>query len=480
MQLSGASLVWGSWAFDELEGAQSALIGTSALVVSAGLLLGARASLGLALLSAALAPLLLGLNLHGFGEDSGLRRLLFSHAIVNVAIALLMGRYIATADEVFARARAETERLDRSLAETRQLQQQQILSQRMQAVGQLAGGVAHEFNNLLAAFGGASGLMRGVDDPELAQLGEDLAVLRDRGARLTHSLLTFARQDDREVAVVELAQILGELEPVFQRMLTERYQVVLQASTPVHVFLDRGQLEQALLNLVVNARDAMPEGGTLTLTVRGEAGRALIEVTDTGIGMPADVQERAFEPFFTTKVRGEGTGLGLAQVHGAVTGSGGEVSLHSEPGGGTTFTLSWPSVESSSETLREAAARPKPVPPPDLRVLVVDDDPQIRRVVRRLLTREGFQVVEAESGEAALALDPQVDVVLSDVLMPGISGPELLLALRERHPGLPAVLFSGYTGDEFDRRRLADVPWVRKPFRPHELVARLLEVTSVA
>ena len=350
-------------------------------------------------------------------------------------------------------------------------------AQRMESVGQLAGGVAHDFNNLLSVILTCVGFAKQhlPADHLVRDDVEEIAHAAERASALTRQLLMFSRREVVKPEIVDVGVLVRDLERLLDRTLSERIALRLTVGpglVPVHV--DRAQLEQVLVNLAVNARDAMPDGGTLAIAVSGVAagddeaggvGQVRITVADTGTGMPDDVRERAFEPFFTTKERGQGTGLGLATVHGIVTESGGTVEIESAPGRGTLVSIDLPGThlpvppeESTEEPGETAVATAK--------VLVVEDQEPVRRQACRILTAHGYSVTEAGSGDEALEAWEPIDVLVTDVVMPGMSGHELAGAARERIPGLRVVYMSGHTEDVLvrDGARAGDIAFVQKPF----------------
>ena len=380
------------------------------------------------------------------------------------------------------------------ITERRELEGRVRQAQKMEVVGHLAGGVAHDFNNVLTVITSTAELaLPATVDGEVAH--EALLTIRDastRAARLTGQLLAFSRQQILQPALVDLNDVVAGLVPMVRRVVGET--IVLDARTadaPVTVLVDRGSLEQVVLNIAINARDAMPDGGTLTIAVRtarleGDgAGPALapghyaaLSVADTGTGMTEAVRQRIFEPFFTTKAVGKGTGLGLAMVHGVVQQSGGDVTVQSAPGAGSTFTVYLPLA---AGTPARAAEVSPTVTAGHETVLVVDDDPDIRQVVRRALTYAGYDVLLAESGEAALqtleSRDGRVDLVLTDVMMPGIGGRELAIRVRARHPGARILFSSGYAENAIAHHGVLanDVQFIAKPYSLQALTAKVRE-----
>ncbi len=355
-------------------------------------------------------------------------------------------------------------------------------SQKMEAVGQLTGGIAHDFNNLLSAILGALELiLRRTADDHVRRLGTAAIDATRRGAKLTAQLLAFSRTQQLALAPVELNALVLGLQDLLTRSIGPLVELhCVRSPEPVWATADSNQLELAILNLAINARDAMPKGGRLTVsvTVAQAQGRAMASLTvgDTGTGMAAVVRERAFEPFFTTKEVGKGTGLGLAQVYGIANQSGGSAQIESELGRGTTVRLllplrqGAPSHSQNSEVHEQDAAMPLGQAS-DL-VLVVDDDPAVRGSLVEMLRSLGYSVVEAPHGRAGLERlggQPQPDVMIVDYVMPGMSGAEVALAARRDRPGLPILFSTGYADTQALQGALADVPVLRKPFRLADL-----------
>jgi two-component system cell cycle sensor histidine kinase/response regulator CckA len=364
-------------------------------------------------------------------------------------------------------------------------------AQRLQEVGELAGGIAHDFNNLLTAIlGAADDLAARASEQDAPDLAQIIASAK-RGAELVRQLLAFSQRQTLQPRVLVLDEAVQNAASLLRRLLGNRTSLVLDLKAPGRlVHMDATQLDQVLMNLAINARNAMPDGGAITiatdwrLVLRAEdplhegvpPGRyATIEVTDTGSGIPPDILPRIFDPFFTTRRGQGGTGLGLSMVQGIVRQSGGYLSVRSKPGEGTCFRITLPRHEPA--TIDPAAPTPAETPNPATRVphhvLLVDDDDAIRRLVKRAFTRAGWQVTDADGAEAALQGDcTDIDCVVSDVSMPGMDGPGLVRALRAQHPKLPAVLMSGYA-DARQRRELAkeDIAFLPKPFAMAELTA---------
>ncbi len=390
----------------------------------------------------------------------------------------------------YSRARSESAALERWSEEVRNRQRLEDAlrqSQKMEALGQLTGGVAHDFNNLLtAALTNLHLLARHLPDEARRYLtGANTAL--ERAEKLTRQLLSFSRQDAINPSVVELGGSLRDMADLLERSI--RADIALDwdiAPIPLAIAVDPVQLELAILNLVLNARDAMPGGGRIRLSVQPgpEPGQARIEVADSGAGMTPDVQARAFEPFFTTKDTGKGTGLGLSMVYGFVRQSGGTATIDSRPGEGTRVRLDFPLSD------RPAAPPPPPAeavaadPQQPLRVLMVEDNALVLLAMVEGLSQEGFQVETAEHGAAALEFleqDSAFDVVISDVVMPyGVSGIDLARRIRERWPHLCVLLASGYSPESLATMGAGTATVLAKPFTPDQLAARVRAILATA
>jgi signal transduction histidine kinase/ActR/RegA family two-component response regulator len=376
-----------------------------------------------------------------------------------------------------------------------QAEEQLRQSQKMEAVGQLTGGVAHDFNNLLGVVVGNLELLqeRIAADPESAELlGESLAAAL-RGADVTRQLLAFSRRQPLQPKLVEPNEIITGTSKLLARTIGEQIAVRLDLLDDAwQVLIDPGQLESALLNLAVNARDAMPQGGTLTIEtanfsfddeearthVEGTAGDFLmVAVSDTGTGMPPEILARVFEPFFSTKGVGKGTGLGLSMVYGLVKQSGGNAKIYSEPGRGTTVRLYLPRAPADAQR-REAPEAPIAAAIGGERVLVVEDNEALRRLARRQLRELGYQIVEAGTGAEAVKVlesDQAIDLLFTDIVMPGgMDGRELARRAVALRPGLKALFMSGFTLAQ-GARADADLSGalISKPFRKSELALRI-------
>jgi PAS domain S-box-containing protein len=383
--------------------------------------------------------------------------------------------------------------LVQDVTEQRRLEGQLLQVQKMDAVGSLAGGIAHDFNNLLTIVRTSAALLLGrLDDPALREDVERIDAAGARGADLTRQLLAFSRRQVLRPEVVDMNAVVGEARSLVDRLLGSDIEIAYELAPDLSpIVIDRGQLLQAIVNLAVNARDAMPHGGRLTLTTSDVALDAAyaadhvgvapgtyvaLQVTDSGVGMDEAMQQRAFEPFFTTK--DEGTGLGLATVYGIVHQSNGHIWLYSEPGLGTTFKLYFPRASAP------VTAASKPVAVSTLEgtetILLVEDDQAVRPLVATVLRAYGYTVLEAASPEEALRLvegRDDLDLLLTDVVMPGMNGRELAELLIARQPTLKVLYTSGYPADAMVRAGIADssAAYIEKPYLPDEL-ARTLRV----
>ncbi len=402
-----------------------------------------------------------------------------------------------------AELRHYTTQLERMVEERtsalRASEAQQRQSQKMEAIGLLAGSVAHDFNNLLTVINGYGEILQqsvGQDSTMRPDVEEILRAGKS-AATLTQQLLAFSRHQILQPTVLDLNDAIRAQEAMLHRLIGEDVAVVAKLAPDLwRVKVDAGQIGQVLMNLAVNARDAMPHGGTLTIetanaTVEADTreqtvtpGRwVTLAVRDTGHGMTPEVQARIFEPFFTTKERGKGTGLGLSTVHGIVEQSGGHVSVHSTIGQGTSFLIFLPRAE-------EPLSEPVTTRPPEPKrrgtetILVVDDDSGVRALVHRSLETRGYRVISANNGAQALDLSErragQIDLLVTDVVMPGMSGPALAKRLAASRPAMRVLYMSGYAGDAIDRVGLAEtgVSFLRKPFTPEGLEAAVQDVLA--
>ena len=385
------------------------------------------------------------------------------------------------------------------ISERHALEAQLRQSQKMEAVGQLAGGVAHDFNNLLTVIRVHGELLLDTITPD-SPLYEDIEAIQraaGRASSLTRQLLAFSRKQLLQPRVLDLNAVLSGLEPMLRRLISEDIRLVTRTAPSLgRISADAGQLEQVLVNLAVNARDAMPDGGTLTIETsdvvldeafgrrRGVAmasGRYVrLAVRDTGTGMDEATRSRVFEPFFTTKEIGRGTGLGLSTVYGIVKQSNGYVWVTSEPGKGATFEIYLPHAAGAAPDERDPA--PPAAPPGSETILLVEDEHAVRSLARRILERQGYTVLEARHGAEALRIATEraepIDLLLTDVVMPEMSGSELARQLAAVRPGIPLLYMSGYTDDVIIRRGALEpgMAFLEKPFTANALVRRVREV----
>jgi PAS domain S-box-containing protein len=384
------------------------------------------------------------------------------------------------------------------VTERHTLEEQNRQSQKVEAIGQLAGGIAHDFNNLLTAIQGYCELLSsalGSESPHQSDLGE-IRHAADRAASLTRQLLAFSRRQILEPRVLDLRESLRGIESMLRRLIGEDIDVVLRTTDEAaRVKADPGQIEQVILNLAINARDAMPEGGSLLLEVMNatldesyarrhvsvKPGRyVMLGVSDTGMGMDALTQARIFEPFFTTKKAERGTGLGLSTVYGIVKQSGGNIWVYSEPGRGATFKVYLPRVD---EVEDQPASEPAPgTLTGSETILVVEDEPGVRELVRRVLERYGYRVLVAATPHDALELaarhvDP-IHLLMSDVVLPEMSGRSLANQIVAQRPDIRVIYMSGYTDNAIVHHGVLDpdTPFLQKPFTPEALARKVRAV----
>ncbi len=393
------------------------------------------------------------------------------------------------------------ERIERKRAEEalRQSEEQLRQSQKMEAVGRLAGGIAHDFNNLLMIIMGYSELLLSELDQDHQMRGkvEETQKAAERAVSLVRQLLAFSRKQVLDPKVVDLNAVVGNLEKMLRRLIGEDIELIARMDASLgQVKADPGQLEQVLMNLVVNARDAMPQGGKLTIeTANVEPAEALarqlapaqpgpyvkLVVRDTGCGMDAQTQAHIFEPFFTTKEEGKGTGLGLSTVYGIVKQSGGGIHLQSAPGRGTAFTIYLPRIDevTTAGEARKAADRP---PHGTETVLLVEDEAGVRTLVRDGLRRYGYVVLEARNGVEAFLISNQhqgpLHILVTDVVMPGMSGREVAHQLVSLHPDMKVLYISGYIDDVgmCTGASEARTGFLQKPFTPEALARKVRDV----
>jgi len=391
----------------------------------------------------------------------------------------------------------ETRVVERT-AQLEQARDQLLQAQKMEAVGRLAGGVAHDFNNLLTVIIGNAELALDVvpqGDRVRADLKEVQAAA-ERGKALAQQLLAFGRKQMLQAKVLDLNRLVGHAHQMLRRLIGEDVELrVIAGPRLAPVRADAMQLQQVIMNLAVNARDAMPDGGVLTIeTANAEVDTGYtrahppmtpgswvrLTVRDSGVGMSDHVKEHLFEPFFTTKEVGKGTGLGLATVYGIVKQSGGFIYVESAPGSGATFDVFLPPV--AAESRQEPGASAAPLPGGTETILVVEDELPVRRLACRVLAARGYEILAAGSGDEALRVaasyEGAIHCLVTDVVMPGMSGPELAERLRERMPDLKVLFTSGYAADAFEGRggRLPDTPFLGKPYTAEDLARSLRAV----
>ncbi len=385
-----------------------------------------------------------------------------------------------------------TRRFRESLENLERTQQQLLQARKLEAIGRLAGGVAHDFNNLLTVIRNHVEFLRErfLTDADETEDVQAIAEAAERATRITRQLLAFGRRNEGRPELLDVNKVATELTRGIGRLVGEHVTIELRLDPLVGpVRADRAQLEQILLNLLVNARDAMPDGGKVTIQTRltTEEDLALTDlprlpsqfatliVADTGVGMDEATRARLFEPFFTTKEPGQGTGLGLATVYGIVEKHGGHISVSSEPGRGTTFLIVLPTARRSWQALEAVTAPPSPERASiSGTILLVEDDAGLRRAALRTLTAKGYKVLEARDGLDALGVveshEGPIALVVTDVVMPRMTGPKLVTELRGRQANLKAIYCSGYTFDMLDPRTLDDGSFLSKPFSPDDLI----------
>lgn len=384
------------------------------------------------------------------------------------------------------------------LTERKILEEQLRQSQKMEAVGQLAGGVAHDFNNLLTVITGYSDLiLRGVQNNPARRKIEGIKRAGERAANLTRQLLAFSRQQVLQPKVLDLNTVVADMDKMLRRLLTEDINVrTLLAPQLGRVKADPGQIEQVIMNLVVNARDAMPYGGHLTIETANveldetyadrhiptqPGSYVMLAVSDNGTGMDTQTLSHVFEPFFTTKGAGKGTGLGLSTVYGIVKQSGGNVCVYSEPGHGTTFKIYLPSVEARPETEGITIESPTLLPGTEC-ILLVEDEEVVRDLAQEVLEGCGYRVLPAAGAKEALSLcesgECNFDLLLTDVIMPQMSGRELTDKLSEIFPDMNVLYMSGYTNDVIVQRGVINevMNFIQKPFTAYALAKKVREV----
>jgi signal transduction histidine kinase len=463
------------------------------VIVASSLLLSARGTVLTVLACVAALLVAASLDQRWLGEAEGpLAPVLFA-PIVHMA---LTGGFIAVLMHSFSKTLGQ---LRVKQAELKSSQDQLRRAEKMEAIGQLAGGVAHDFNNILTGMLGHIDLMRMrlLEHPAGPELDRDLAALErsaERAADITRQLLTFSRKEGPEAGLANLSRTLEQADVILRRLIREDVEFRVISEDTGFVPVSPTGLEQILMNLVLNASDAMPRGGTVAVTTKrvdlarrlavttGEVppGRYIcLTVADAGEGIPASRLERVFEPFFTTKAVGKGTGLGLSTVLGIVQRAGGQIDVHSVVGEGTTFHVYLPLSDDAAPS--EPLISLPPAAGAGALVLVCEDDPTILGVLREVLTGAGYEVLAfaepAQALERGLAAGKSLSLLITDVIMPNLNGPELAQALQAKHPDLPVLFMSGYTGGLLEGLGIdaRDPRLLVKPFTPRDLLARVQE-----
>jgi len=389
--------------------------------------------------------------------------------------------------------------MNTDITESKRLKEQLLQAQKMEVVGRLAGGVAHDFNNLLTAINGYSELVLNFmeeDNP----LRQDVAEIRkagDRAASLTRQLLAFSRKQVLRPKVLDLNQVMDNMGKMLERLIGSDIDLVINLDSHLgRVMADPGQIEQVVLNLAINARDAMPQGGWLTIETANvdleesysrrqmdlQPGLyVLVKVSDTGCGMDPETRSRIFEPFFTTKEMGKGTGLGLSTVYGIIKQSGGHIAVHSKPGKGAAFKIYLPRIDDAMEPDSLASQSPEDYGGQET-ILLVEDEDGVRQLLSTVLKRQGFKVLEARHGADALDLSTQhegpIHLVLTDVVMPEMGGLELAQRLQPLHPGAKVLYMSGYAENANLHQHLAgqEIYYLQKPFETIGLLQRVRQL----
>ena len=389
----------------------------------------------------------------------------------------------------------------RDITEQRLLEKQLRQSQKMEAIGTLAGGVAHDFNNILTVIAGYASLIQlNLEEEEgpVVTMAEEIIASVERAAEMTRNLLSFSRRQDILLSSVDLSFVVQGLRCSLSRLISEDIELSINlAQTPLFALADKGQIEQLIMNLVVNARDAMPMGGTLVITTEKVGagaeesglfdlsvteGYGLITVTDNGTGMDKEIQERIFEPYFTTKEIGKGTGLGLSMGYGIIKKHNGLITMVSEPGQGTTFKVYLPLLPEQPEKAQEKRAGARATGSET--ILLVEDDPSIRRMTKKLLEQYGYSVLVAENGEDALLRfhdrRETIDLLITDVIMPKMNGRQLYESICAFKPELPIIFMSGYSADIMTEKGFAQesINYLSKPLRPDVLFSKIREVLA--
>jgi two-component system, cell cycle sensor histidine kinase and response regulator CckA len=391
----------------------------------------------------------------------------------------------------------------RDVTERRALEHQLRQAQKMESIGRLAGGVAHDFNNILTVITGRVEFLIGAPNLAGDQEGDlqEIKTAADRAGDLTRQLLAFSRKQLLQPRLVDLNLKVDHVEPMLRRLIGEDIQIaVIRGKNLGRVMADPGQVNQVLMNLALNARDAMPAGGLLTIRTANESGwlnqnggdagssvgdSVLLEVSDTGCGMDEATAAQIFEPFFTTKGEGQGTGLGLATVYGIVKQSGASISVRSAPERGTTFRILFPAAD-AIDPAQPTREQPEATDTGSETILLVEDDSAVRDLARRILEMRGYKVLAAGNGADALSIasvpDSKIDLVVTDVVMPGMNGRQFVEAFHDHRPGVRVVYMSGYTDDDIIRRGLLEssVAFLQKPFTAKTLARQVRSILDAS
>ena len=487
--LAGSQLMFGLWGVFSTRHVPIAFV-FFPIVGWAGLRFGARGAATITALIAGYSIVVASMRIGPFSSfpDGFVQFLLFAFLSLGLLSGLLLAAIMAERDD------AMQKRL--------QLEEQLRHSQKMEAVGRLAGGIAHDFNNLLTAIIGYTEIvLHGLDPKDDRRAdAEEIGRAAMRAADLTRQMLAFSRRQVLQMKVIDLNTALKKVEPMLRRMIGEDIVLTVNGrATNGYVRVDPGQVEQVVMNLVVNARDAMPQGGRLNVetsdAVLDDAAVAdipdgrpgdyvMLSVSDTGVGMPPEVRARIFEPYFTTKDVGKGTGLGLSTVYGIVRQSDGHIALSSEVGLGTTFRVYLPRAEAPQVKASDSGVHR--MPGGTEHILLVEDDPSVRRLSKELLVRLGYSVTEAASGRAGLALGSDdtrhFDLALCDVILGDMSGAAVAEALQALRPSIRVLYMSGYTDEAIVKTGVLDEgkPFLQKPFTPMQLSRKIREVLDEA
>jgi signal transduction histidine kinase len=420
----------------------------------------------------------------------------YAYTDKDVRLAERIGNQIAGA---IANAQLYAERIQAE-QERAALQEQLRQSQKMEAIGKLAGGVAHDFNNLLTVIQGYGELiLNSVDqNSPLRQDVQEIINASERASSLTRQLLAFSRKQVLQPKVLDLNTHVSNMDKMLRRMIGEDIELVtLLAENLGRIKADPGQIEQVILNLALNAKDAMLKGGKLTIetaNVKLDESYAhshigvtpghyvMLSVSDNGVGMTPEIKERIFEPFFTTKEKGKGTGLGLSTVYGIIQQSGGNVWVYSEPGVGTTFKIYLPVIEEGRDSIQSLAVSTKPLQGSET-ILLVEDEEMVRKLACTVLQKYGYTVLEAPNGEEALRIvqgqnGNPIHLMVTDVVMPGMSGRQLADRLGSLWPEMKVLYMSGYTDNAIVHHGVLDpgIAYIQKPFAPNALTSKVREI----